>query len=302
MDQFSVLQAFCRVVETGSFSAAAAERNISHSVMSKQVRHLETTLGTQLLNRTTRKLALTEAGQTYYERARRILDELEDAALAVTQHHSSPRGTLRINAPMAFGTLDVAWWLPRFMQRYPELKVDLVCNDRYVDLIEEGFDLALRLARDLPDSTLMAKRLCSTATLLVASPAYLERHGTPQNPEDLARHNCLAYMLVPKPHDWTFTLPDGSQQSVAIAGSFQANTGIALRAAALGGIGIATTATFIVHEDLVRGDLVPVLPGYPMRRRELFAVYPQNRHLSPKVRAFIDFAVEVYREPVWARA
>ena len=212
MDQLSALGAFCRVVEAGSFSAAAAELNVSHSVMSKQVRHLETLLGAQLLNRTTRKLALTEAGQNYYDRARRILDDLDDADLAVTQHHTTPRGTLRINAPMAFGTLDVAWWLPRFIARYPELKIDLVCNDRYVDLIEEGFDVALRLARDLPDSSLMAKKLCSSASLLVASPAYLAQHGTPATPQDLVHHNCLTYTLVPKPNEWMFTMPDGASK------------------------------------------------------------------------------------------
>lgn len=299
MDQLSALGAFCRVVEAGSFSAAAAELNVSHSVMSKQVRHLETLLGAQLLNRTTRKLALTEAGQNYYDRARRILDDLHDADLAVTQHHTTPRGTLRINAPMAFGTLDVAWWLARFIARYPELKIDLVCNDRYVDLIEEGFDVALRLARDLPDSSLMAKKLCSSASLLVASPAYLEQRGTPATPQDLVHHNCLTYTLVPKPNEWMFTMPDGASTSVTVRGNFQANTGVALRAAALGGVGIAATASFIVHEDLARGALVQVLADYVSRPRDLFAVYPHNRHLSPKVRAFIDFATEVYREPAW---
>lgn len=299
MDQLSALGAFCRVVEAGGFSAAAAELNVSHSVMSKQVRHLETLLGAQLLNRTTRKLALTEAGQDYYDRARRILDELRDADLAVTQHHATPRGTLRINAPMAFGTLDVAWWLPRFIARYPELKIDLVCNDRYVDLIEEGFDVALRLARDLPDSSLMARKMCSSASLLVASPAYLEQHGTPATPHDLVHHNCLTYTLVPKPNEWMFTMPDGTSAGVRVRGNLQANTGVALRAAALGDIGIATTASFIVHDDLARGALVPVLAQYASRPRDLFAVYPHNRHLSPKVRAFIDFAAEVYRAPAW---
>ncbi len=299
MDQLSALKAFCRVVEAGSFSAAAAELNVSHTAMSKQVRQLESALGAQLLNRTTRKLAPTEAGHTYYERARRILDELQDADLAVTRHHATPRGTLRVNAPMAFGTLDAALWLPDFIARYPELKIDLVCNDRYVDLIDEGFDVALRLARELPDSTLMAKKLTTAATLLVASPAYLQQHGAPATPLDLARHNCLLYTLVPKPDEWVFAAPGGGGMTVTVRSSFQANTGIALRSAALAGIGIATTASFIVHEDLARGTLVPVLPAYPLRARELYAVYPHNRHLSPKVRAFIDFASEVYRMPRW---
>ncbi|MDB5764620.1 MAG: transcriptional regulator, LysR family [Herminiimonas sp.] len=299
MDQLSAINAFCRVVEAGGFSAAAAELNVSHSVMSKQVRHLEARLGTQLLNRTTRKLALTEAGQTYYAHARRILDELEAADLAVTRHQATPRGTLRINAPMAFGTLDVAHWLPRFMARYPELAIDLVCNDRYVDLIDEGFDVALRLARELPDSTLMAKKLAGSAMLLVASPSYLQQHGAPATPQDLARHNCLAYTLVPKPNEWVFTRPDGVRESVTVRGTFKANTGIALRTAALAGVGIAATASFIVHDDIERGELLRVLPDHVIGVRELFAVYPHNRHLSPKVRAFIDFATEIYRNPRW---
>lgn len=300
MDQFSALKAFCRVVEAGGFSAAAAQLNISHTVMSRQVQHLESLLGAQLLNRTTRKLALTEAGTAYYERARRILDDLQEADLAVTQHHAAPRGVLRVNAPMAFGTLDMASWLPRFMARYPDLKVDLVCNDRFVDLIEEGFDVAVRLAREMPDSTLMAKRLATTRTLLVAAPAYLERHGVPRTPDDLVHHNCLTYSLVPKPNEWMFEMPGGGYKAVAVRGTLQANTGIALRDAALAGVGIATTASFIVHGDLARGDLTAVLPGYPLQAREVYAVYPHNRHLSPKVRAFIDFAAEMYRTPAWA--
>lgn len=299
MDQLSALKAFCRVVEAGGFSAAAAELKVSHTSMSRQVRQLEVLLDAQLLNRTTRRLTLTEAGQTYYARARAILDELAEADLAVGRHQAAPRGTLRINAPMAFGTLDLARWLPRFMARYPELKIDLVCNDRFVDLIEEGFDVALRLAREMPDSTLMARRLAAATTLPVASPAYLARHGTPQSPRDLVGHNCLTYTLVPRPHEWTFAAPDGTEAMVQVQGSFQANNGIVLRLAALAGIGIATTASFIVHEDLARGDLVQVLPAYRMRARELYAVYPHNRHLSPKVRAFIDFASEVYTTPEW---
>jgi DNA-binding transcriptional LysR family regulator len=300
MDQLSALRAFCRVVEAGGFSAAAAGLNVSHTVMSKQVRQLEGLLGAQLLNRTTRRLALTEAGQAYYERARRILDDLHDADLAVSRHQAVPRGVLRVNAPMAFGTLDMAQWLPGFMARYPELKVDLVCNDRFVDLIEEGFDVAVRLAREMPDSSLMARKLATTDTMLVASPAYLKRCGTPEMPEDLAHHNCLTYTLVARPNEWIFSSPDGRHVTVTISGSFQSNTGIALRSAALGGVGIATAASFIVHDDLERGDLVQVLPAYRMRPRDIYAVYPHNRHLSPKVRAFVDYACEVYRTPSWS--
>ncbi|RJF97465.1 LysR family transcriptional regulator [Noviherbaspirillum saxi] len=300
MDQLNALKAFCRVVEAGSFSAAAAELKVSHTLISRQVRQLETLLGARLLNRTTRRLALTEAGHAYHERARRILAELLEADLAVSHHHAAPRGVLRVNAPMAFGTLDLALWLPRFMTRYPDLRVDLVCNDRNVDLIEDGFDVGIRLARDLPDSSLVAKALASIPAMLVASPLYLSRCGMPVAPAQLTDHNCLTYTMVPRPQEWSFTAPDGQPLTVTVKGSLQANTGVALRHAALEGIGIATTAPFIVHEDLAQGRLVQVLSDSPMRPRTLYAVYPHNRHLSPKVRAFVDFAADIYRAPAWA--
>ncbi|MET3132288.1 DNA-binding transcriptional LysR family regulator [Oxalobacteraceae bacterium GrIS 1.11] len=299
MDQLAALRALRRVVELGSFTAAAAALGVSHTAVSRQVRQLETRLGAQLLNRTTRRFALTAAGKQYYEASRQILDALDAADRAVLQQQSRPSGSLRINAPMAFGTLELALWLPQFIERYPALQVDLVCNDRIVDLIEDGFDVALRLTRDLPDSTLMARRLACSRIMLVAAPAYLERHGAPRTPQDLLGHNCLTYTQVARPQDWSFTGPDGASHAVTVRGNLQANTGIALRAAALGGLGIATTASFIVHEDLRRGALLQLLPDYLIRPRELYALYPHNRHLSPKVRVFVDFAAELYRTRNW---
>ncbi|QGZ41144.1 DNA-binding transcriptional LysR family regulator [Pseudoduganella flava] len=294
MDQLAALRALRRVVELGSFTAAGDALGISHTVVSRQVRQLENHLGAQLLNRTTRRFALTDAGRDYYEACRQILDALDDADRAVGRHQAQPTGTLRINAPMAFGTLELAQWLPRFAARYPQLHVDLVCNDRIVDLIEEGFDVALRLTRDLPDSTLVARRLADSAVVLVASPDYLRRHGTPALPDDLVRHNCLCYTLDERPFEWTFVQPDGTTRAVQVRGTLQANTGVALRSAAVAGLGIAASASFIVDEYLRRGELVPLLPGYPLRPRALYAMYPQNRHLAPKVRAFVDFAAEIY--------
>jgi DNA-binding transcriptional LysR family regulator len=299
MDQLAAMRAFRRVVETGSFTAAAAELNQSHTIVSRQVRQLELELGAQLLNRTTRRFALTEAGQEYYERSRHIIDQLDDAAQAVSAHQARPSGVLRINAPMAFGTLELTQWLPQFILANPQLKVDLVCNDRLVDIIEEGFDVALRLTRALPDSTLVAKRLASCGILLAAAPDYLKRHGVPQQPADLAQHNCLTYTLAQKPNEFLFQAADGSEHAVSVRGNLQANTGIALRSAALAGLGIAATSSFIVHDDLRRGDLLHVLPEFTLKPRDLFAIYPQNRHLSPKVRAFVDFAADWYRSPRW---
>lgn len=299
MDQLAAMRAFRRVVETGSFTAAAAELNQSHTIVSRQVRQLELHLGAQLLNRTTRRFALTEAGQQYYERNCQILDQVDDAAHAVSAHQARPTGVLRVNAPMAFGTLELAQWLPQFIMTNPQLKVDLVCNDRLVDVIEDGFDVALRLTRSLPDSTLIAKRLTESDILLVASPDYLKRHGAPQQPADLAQHNCLTYTLAQKPNEFQFRADDGTTHVATVHGNLQANTGIALRSAALAGLGIAATGSFIVHEDLRRGDLLRILPGYALAPRELYVLYPQNRHLSPKVRAFVDFAVAWYRTPRW---
>ncbi|WP_211471291.1 LysR family transcriptional regulator [Collimonas humicola] len=299
MDQLAAMRAFRRVVENGSFTAAAAELNQSHTIVSRQVRQLELALGAQLLNRTTRRFALTEAGQDYYERSRHILDQIDDATQAVSAHQSRPAGTLRINAPMAFGTLELAQWLPQFISANPQLKIDLVCNDRLVDIIEEGFDVALRLTRGLQDSTLIAKRLATCEIFLVAAPAYLQQHGRPQQPADLARHNCLTYTLAQKPNEYEFYAADGSEHPVTVRGNLQANTGIALRSAALAGLGIAATSSFIVHEDLRRGDLQRVLPDFDLKPRDLYAIYPQNRHLSPKVRAFVDFAVAWYGTARW---
>ncbi|XLZ67862.1 LysR family transcriptional regulator [Massilia sp. SR12] len=294
MDQLAALRALRRVVELGSFTAAGDALGISHTIVSRQVRQLEEHLGAQLLNRTTRRFALTDAGRDYYEAARQVLDTLDDADRNIGRHQAEPTGTLRINAPMAFGTIEVAQWLPGFMARYPGLQVDLVCNDRMVDLIEDGFDVALRLARGLPDSTLVARRLASSKVVLAAAPEYLRRHDAPATPSDLVQHNCLVYTAAAHPNEWTLASPDGSEQTVTVRGTLQANTNIALRAAAVAGVGIANAAAFILRDELARGTLVEVLPGYSAKPRELYALYPQNRHLSPKVRAFVDYAAGVY--------
>jgi DNA-binding transcriptional LysR family regulator len=299
IDQLAALRALRRVVELGSFTAAAEALGLSHTAVSRQIKQLEAHLGAQLLNRTTRRFALTDAGKQYYEASRQILDALDEADRAVTAHQARPSGTLRINAPMAFGTLELAAWLPAFIAQYPELTVDLVCNDRIVDLIEDSFDVALRLTRGLPDSTLIAKKLADSPLLLAASPAYLKQQGTPRTPADLERHNCLVYTQAQHPRVWSFRSP-GGEESVTVQGSLQANTSVALRAAALAGLGIISAASFIVHEDVRRGALTALLPDYPQRPRELYALYPQSRHLSPKVRAFIDFATKHYRERGWA--
>ena len=300
MDHLAAMRALKRVVETGSFSAAAEVLDVSHTVVSRQIRQLEEALGTQLLNRTTRRLALTQAGQLYYQRTVEILEQLEDAALAVSQHHTHAAGTLRINAPMAFGTLELSRWLPHFMAAYPDIRVDLVCDDRFVDLIEGGFDVGLRVTRALPDSTLVARRLATCEMALIASPAYVQRFGAPQTPGDLVRHNYLTYSLALRSTDLVFQGPEQESHTVTVRGNLQANTGIIVTEAVLAGQGITASATFVIHESLRRGELVRLLPEYRLESRELYALYPQNRHVSLKVRAFIDFAAEYYAVPRWA--
>ena len=221
MDQLTALRALRRVVELGSFTAAGAALGISHSIVSRQIRQLEQQLGAQLLNRTTRRFALTAAGQEYYLASREILDALDAADRAVTQHQAQPSGRLRINAPVAFGALELAAWLPSFTQQYPLLQIDLVCNDRIVDLIDDGFDVALRITRGLPDSTLVARKLASSRMVAVAAPAYLARHRAPATPQDLIKHDCLLYSLglADKPDRWVFHDDSGAPHAVTVRGS-----------------------------------------------------------------------------------
>lgn len=299
MDHLAAMRAFKLVVETGGFSAAAGVLDVSHTVVSRQIKQLEESFGTPLLNRTTRRLALTQAGEVYYQRAVEILEQVEDTVLTVSQHQSRAAGILRINAPMAFGTLEMARWLPDFMRSHPDIRVDLVCDDRFVDLIEGGFDVGLRVTRSLPDSTLIAKRLATCGMALVASPAYVKRHGEPHTPADLVRHNYLAYSLALRSTDLLFVGPEGERHPVTVRGNLRANTGIIVSAAVLAGQGITASATFVVQEQLDRGELVRLLPGYALEPRELYALYPKNRHVSPKVRAFVDFVSEYYATPRW---
>ncbi len=289
---------FAKVVEAGGFSAAAAALGISKSAVSKRVSRLEDRLGARLLNRTTRRIGLTEIGAAYYERAGRIAAEVEEAELAVSRLHAEPRGTLRLNAPMSFGVMHLAPAIPRFLARYPELAVDMALNDRLVDLVEEGYDVAVRISR-LSDSSLIARRLAHSRRVVCGSPQYLERHGAPRSPGDLRDHNCLLYSYMLSGEEWPFRGPDGAL-SVKVSGSFSTNNGEALREAALEGLGLAMIPSFIVGPELGDGRLVAVLREYEETDLSIYAVYPHARHLSAKVRAFVDFAAGRFGpEPYW---
>lgn len=289
MDRLQGMAVFARVAELGSFSLAARQLGLSKSMVSKHVTALEERLGVRLLNRTTRRLALTEAGAVYRDHCARVVQDVDEADLAASQHSEAPRGRLRISAPMSFGFLQLGPLLPEFMALYPALEVELILDDRVVDLLEEGVDVAVRIGQ-LADSSLIARRLASARTLCVAGPAYLARAGRPQAPADLGRHNCLRYSYRRQPDDWSFAR-GGEQVRVRVRGNLQANNGDVLRAAARGGVGIVCLPDFLLGEDLGTGALVHLLSDWEAPEVPIHAVFPSQRHPSAKLRAFIDFLV-----------
>lgn len=299
MDRLAAIETFVKVSETQSFSEAARRLRSSKSVVSRQVAALEGELGARLFHRTTRSLTLTEAGRSYFERASRILAELEEANRSVTQLQSAPRGQLRVNAPMSFGLLHLAPAVPDFLERYSEVEVDMTLNDRFVDLVDEGFDVAVRIGH-LEDSSLVARKLAPIRRAVCASPAYLKARGTPVQPNDLKTHDCLCYSNVALSHEWRFVTENGRPWPVEVRGRLSANNGDVLKAAALRGLGLAILPTFIVGSDLQAGTLVTVLDKFVAQDMTLNAVYPHSRHLSPKVRAFVDFLAERFGpRPYW---
>lgn len=302
MDKLSAMRTYRRIVELGSFRAAATDRGLSTAAVSKQLAELENDLGASLLTRTTRRLATTQTGQAYYERCARILDDIAETEAAVTASQAAPRGLLRVTAPMSFGLLHLMPLVPAFMRDHPEVRLDLVLNDRAVDLIDEGFDVALRIRTSLADSSLIAKRLGSVTRVLCASPDYIAGHGAPERPADLVRHRCLVYSLSDTPAEWTLAPPNGAEPvTVRIEPALSVNSSMGLREALLAGIGLSLIPSFVVWADLEAGTLVPLLPDHAATGRTLHAVYPHSRHLSPKVRAFIDFMTAAYAgKGVWS--
>ena len=296
MDSLSAMELIARVVQAGSFSAAARGLSLTPSAVSKQIGRLEDRLGARLITRTTRQFALTEEGRAFHERAVRILAEVAEAEQAVTDLRGEARGTLRVNAPFAFGRQHIAPLLPRFLERHPALRIDLTFNDRFVDLVEEGVDLVIRIG-ELADSSLVARRLARNRRLVCGAPAYFERYGRPAEPGDLAGHNCLVYTYRALRNDWNFVGPDGVERSVLVSGNLEANNAEALHAAVLQGTGLALLPLWLIGQDLEAGRLVEALPGYHAPDSAIYAVYPPGRHLSPKVRRFIDFLAERFSEP-----
>jgi DNA-binding transcriptional LysR family regulator len=298
MNDLSGIAVFAAVVEAGSFTKAGERLNLSKSAVSKQITKLEERLGAQLMNRTTRRLNLTEVGQAFYERCQRIVAEAEEAELAVTRLQVDPRGILRLSAPVSFALEHLGRALPDFMARYPDLKVDMECADRTVDLVEEGFDLAVRIGR-LRDSSLIAKRVASIRRAVLASPDYWEAHGKPKHPDELAEHRCLTYAYMQTAQSWEFKDPEsGKPFSVTVNSCpMHANNGHVLAEAALAGQGVVFSPTFIRGQAIRDGLLEPALVEYEAEPIGIHAVYPPNRHLSAKVRAFIDFLAARFAGP-----
>ena len=301
MERLDAVRVFDKVAELESFTGAARALGISKAQVSKQVAGLEDRLGARLLNRTTRRMSLTEVGRAYLARARAALEQLEEAERAVQSLQAEPRGTLRVAAPMGFGIRHLAPALPDYLKRHPDLGVDLDFNDRQVDLVEEGYDLAIRVAR-LADSSLVARRLAPCRRVVAAHPDYWDRHRRPARPEELAGHACLIYAYLANPDEWTFRGPDGPIR-VRVRGRIRANNGDALVAAAAAGLGVSLVPTFHCSEELAAGRLETVLDDFMDDHAvSVYAVWPHNRHLSAKVRTFVDFLAERFGpEPYWDR-
>ena len=298
MDKLNSIRAFTKVVQHSSFAAAARDLRLSRSAVSKYVMELEEELGVQLLSRTTRSVTATENGQAYYERCLAILSDLEEADLSATRLQAEVRGLLRINAPMSFGTLHLARAVADFMEKYPDLRIQLLLSDQQVDPVQEGFDVTLRIA-DLPSSSMIARRIAPARRAICASPSYLARHGTPKHPDDLRGHACLTYGHLATGNQWKLTGPDGDHW-IAIPWTLCTNNAEVLRDAAVQGRGIALLPTFIAGADFQQGRLATILPGYQAPEISIYAIYPATRHLSLKVRVFIDFLVERFGgRPYW---
>jgi DNA-binding transcriptional LysR family regulator len=296
MDKLASLKAFVKVVEAGSFSEAGRQLRLSRSAISKYVAELEESLGVQLLNRTTRHAGPNENGQLYFERALVILSELDAADQAVTHLQSTPRGLLRINAPMSFGTIRLGPALADFMIKYPEMQLQLVLSDDLVDPVQDGFDVTLRIA-ELESSSLIARKITPMPRVVCASPDYLKRHGTPDHPQDLRDHVSLTYGFLLTGNQWKLTGADG-EHWIQPAWSLCVNNAEVLRDVAVKGRGVALIPEFIAREALQKGRLKVILKDFCAPPLTLYAIYPPTRHLSVKVRLFIDFLVERFGREV----
>lgn len=298
MDRFDEMQSFVRVVDSGGISAAAEKMGIAKSAVSRRLQELENRLGVELLRRTTRRIALTEEGRQFYERCVRILDEVAEVENSLINEQQLVQGLVRIAAPLSLPLWPL---LGEFMQRHPGVRIDLDLEDRYIDILREGVDLAIRIGQ-LNDSSLVAKRLAPIRVVLCASPAYLERHGEPQTPEQLSEHQGLSYANLTEQRQWSFTDVSGKEHLGRPSIRMRANNGDVLLQAALDGLGIAVMPRFICYRELASGRLCELLSGYNTEESAAYALYPSRRHLPQRVRLLIDFLAERLGDvPPWEK-
>lgn len=293
MNKFMAISVFVRVAEHGGFTAAAETLDLSVSAVTKTISRLEDELGVQLFNRTTRRINITDYGQKFYERCIRILAELEDAEAALQTGIAAPKGRIRVVLPFSFGRVTVIPQLPRFLEAHPEIEVDVHFSDAAVDMIAEGFDIAVRTG-EISDSRLNTRVLTRGSQVTVASPAYLERHGWPQTPDDLSHHNCIVGRFGP---EWSFLHPDKRRFVVRVSGNCTINSGDALREAAVSGLGIVQGTWWLMRKDLEQGSVVSLLDEWADQGMSVSILYSANRHVPQKVRAFLDFLIEITKLP-----
>jgi len=298
MDRLNSMSIFVEVVKGKGFTIAAEKIGLSRAQVSKSVMQLEKHLGTRLLNRTTRRVSLTETGRIYYERCKDILLDIEEIEGIASEQTSKPHGTLTLSAPTSFGILQLNEVIPAYIKQYPQVQISLSLTDRFIDVVSEGFDLVIRIA-ELEDSSLIARKIAPCRLVLCASPEYLKKHGVPGVPQDLSLHHCLTYANNVNPDTWVLHGPDGTE-SVKVNGPVCADNGDILKAAAVSGLGIALLPTFIVGPDLCAGRLQTVLPDYCLPDISIYAIFPSRRYLSAKVRTFIDFLSDFFGDsPDW---
>jgi DNA-binding transcriptional LysR family regulator len=295
MDRLTEMEAFATVVDQGGFTDAAKKLGISKSAVSKHVAALEARLGARLLNRTTRRVSPTEIGLAYYDRARRVLNDAGEADALVTSMQSAPSGLLRVSVATDFGVNHVAPLLGDFLREYPDITVNMVLNNRYVELISEGFDMAIRVG-ELEDSSLRARKICETSKRLIGAPSYFQRFGRPMKIDDLNDHKLLHYSSQANGNVWKLTAPSGEKRQVRSNGWVTVNDGQSLLHAAIAGLGIAFLPAFLYADAMKAGLVEEAMPGLPVEVLGIYAVYPPGRFPQPKVRAFIDFLVKTYAD------
>ena len=312
MTNFNSLPIFVALVESGSFSKAGEQLNTSKSAVSKRISQLEDELGVRLFNRTTRSLTLTEAGEAYYDYASQALALAKEAEYAVSRLQAKPKGKLKISVPMTFGRLYIAHLIPSFMALYPDIQIEMIMDDKRQDFIKQGFDIGIRIGQ-LEDSSLIAKKIATCRSVICASPTYLTQHATPLTPHELNEHNCLYYSYFRAGQDWLFhkktnkktlnflTSDTRGMIKIPAKGNYRVNNSDALHYAALAGLGVVNMPTFIVGEDIKQKNLTVILQDYPQPIHGIYAIFPERKHLSAKVRLFIDFLEEYIgsETPVW---